>query len=925
MSSQSPQSTDPGGEIWSRSRDSDPNYPAHSPELTITDVIARATSEFADKPAISFHGKTLRFDELDALSNRIANYLLTNHVSPQQRVGLALARSEEMIACLLGIIKAGCAYVPLDPTYPQERLSIMQSDADLAVTIAHKVDNVKWSTNDGAVFWEEIKQEVEGHAATAPDVDISPDHSAYIIFTSGSTGRPKGVDLPHRALANLIDWQLKQPYFKPQARVLQYSSVSFDVSFQEIATTLASGGCLYLINDDERRDPRALINQLIKHKIERLFLPYVALRSLIEIAMVKNQIPDSLREWITAGEQLIVDDTLRTFFSNISGAVLDNQYGPSETHVITAHCLSGGPWQWPKQPPIGTAIQNCSALVLDDNGNQLPIGERGELYLGGRNLAMGYFMRSDQTAKSFVERSIDGDRRRMYQTGDLAFVDENGQIHFCGRLDHQIKIRGHRVEPSDIDEIGKGLEGVAQSFTHLHRSENHEQHLATYFVAAEDTVVDEQAFKDHLAAHLPGYMVPAFVMRLDNIPFTPSGKLDVLALPKPQGAHDPENSAKVNYHSETESQLAGLWSEILNISSVPRDVSYFDLGGDSLNAVKLFLRIEEVFDLDLPLATLARSPSLAKLAMELENANDAEHAKFRSLQILRKGHPDFIPLLLVHSGLGNVLHFEDLAQALDPRQPVYAFQWSGWDGDASETTIEEMASNYKAELYQICPNGPYRVGGHCVGGLIAIELCNQLIADGHAIDGPLLVADGLNVHSSSYLSTEPNSSIERMHEFSKLVDDLNAENVSKTNLASAALPGGIISKIRRVPIFLSLLRTGRNLHKIARIKMALRLRRKVPIGDRSYYCYLAQVGALKVHKSRGYTGNVQYFRSSCVLGQDLGLHGWWNDRFLGFKELCEGGFSYEILGGDHRDVVQHQMLIEFVRDSLPPKPIQPND
>ena len=313
----------------------------------------------------------------------------------------------------------------------------------------------------------------------------------FIVFTSGSTGRPKGVELPHRAIANLVEWQLARRSFRPAARLLQYSSISFDVSLQEIASTLASGGHLFMVPDEQRRDARQLLQLLDEHRIQRLFLPFVALRSLVEVARHGHGLPDSLTEVITAGEQLRVDDALREVFAARPGITLDNQYGPSETHVITAHLLEGDPRAWPDLPPIGTAITGCEVLLLDDHQQPVADGDVGEMYLGGRNLAHGYIGRPDLTAERFVNIANGHGEGRYYRSGDLARTDSAGELHFQGRADHQVKIRGHRVEPGEINAVASRMPGVTQCLSHTFHKASGAPFIVTYYVAGDSASVDD--------------------------------------------------------------------------------------------------------------------------------------------------------------------------------------------------------------------------------------------------------------------------------------------------------------------------------------------------------------------------------------------------------------------------------------------------
>lgn len=900
-----------------------------------TNWLYEGFEKYRAEAALCFGDEQLSYDQLDKRSNKVANYLNSHGVERGDRVGLCLDRSTEMIVCLIGILKAGAAYVPLDPNYPRERLEIMREDAQLSLLLAHRSFSDLFEDNTGQVcYWEDITTEIDQCSNINPDLKISPEDVAYVIFTSGSTGRPKGIAMPHRALANLIEWQLERPYFNKEARVIQYSSISFDVSFQEIATTIASGGTLFLIDDEERRDPRVLLDFINEHEIERLFIPFVALRSLVEVANTQNRLPTTLKEVITAGEQLRVDDGLRSFFSELPEAILENQYGPSETHVISAYLLDEDPEKWSDLPPIGKAIKNNSIYIMDKDRNVVPDGEQGELYLSGINVAHGYLGREDLTKESFINKYDSlGNRQILYKTGDLGFINEEGDVEFLGRADHQIKVRGYRIEPGEINSVGAEYPGIAQCLTHTVDGEGQSTKLVTYYITQDDADVKEVEFKTYLKETLPEYMVPAYIMELDDIPYTPSGKVDLKSLPEPdkQLAEDWEER-DVTYQTKVEIELAEIWCNLLDLEAAPRKVSFFDLGGDSLNAVTLFMKIEERFGKYLPLSTLTQAPTLKELAKVIDGSNkDLDLSRFRSLQLIQQGSLDKAPLFLVHGGAGNVLMFKDLAKGLPDDQPVYAFQWSGWDGYKGEDDIIEMARFYKNELREAWPTGPYRLGGHCIGGIIAIEIAKLLRAEGAEVLDPIMVSDSPNLHATSYRAEEPESSESDAEKFEAFVEELD-QQIAENGGSSSRLRSqkkneqGNDYSVRRFPLlakyvpFYSVL--GGLYFKIQdkvqlmRIHLLKNLSLKIPVKDRKRYCSLSQLSATKKHHKTVHDGDVLYFKSEVVRGQKMGLQGWWKDPFFGFEELCSGTFDAHVIGGGHDDLLSKNRTHQIIRKRM---------
>jgi thioesterase domain-containing protein/acyl carrier protein len=677
------------------------------------------------------------------------------------------------------------------------------------------------------------------------------------------------------------------------------------VSFQEVATTLASGGELIMVRDSDRRDPRLLLGTLRERRVQRLFLPFVALRSLVEVARQADGLPSELTEIITAGEQLRVDDVMREVFGRSPGLTLDNQYGPSETHVITAHLLDGDPNSWPDLPPIGRPLTNCTAEVLDDDHHPVARGSVGEIHLGGINLAHGYLGRPDLTEQAFVVHGNGAHSRRLYRTGDLGFVDEHGDIHYQGRVDHQVKVRGHRIEPGEINAVASRLDGVAQCLTHAFHRPNGAAYLVTYFTKTDgDVDVDSARLREHLRQQLPEYMVPSFVIELEQIDLGPSGKADLRAMPDPRtsGTFPP-----AVYDTETERRLAAIWNDVLDFPNIPADANFFDLGGDSLAAVTLFLRISEEFDDQVGL----------------------QDNKFRSLQLLQEGRPDVPPLFLVHGGGGNVLIFAELAARLGPDQTVYALQWSGWDGGRGERTVPEMAAAYQREILDVAPVGPYRLGGHCIGGLIAIELAQRMAADGAVIDGPLVVSDAPNLGASSYHREDPRDTPTSHERFEAMAAELldavprglrtdGWRGYSRTPTSTGTVSGPTVRErmralLRRSPRLVRFLKRSHDRIRTGRALAALALGRPVPMQWRLGYCAATLRQAAAVHRPTPWSGDIVYFRTATFEGNEMALEGWWDDVHMGFAELAEGRFDAHVVGGPHNEPLKLAYVADVVR------------
>jgi amino acid adenylation domain-containing protein len=454
------------------------------------DRVARLTP---DAVAVSFGDVAVPYRTLNRRANALARRLQTLGVGPDAVVGICLDRSIELIVGILAVLKAGGAYAPLDPAYPIDRLEYMVRDAAArALLTSRRLTNVP-PVDDAEVIYLDDPGMANDEAEDAPTTSVGLDHLAYVIYTSGSTGRPKGVAMPHRPLSNLIAWQTTVSAIGAGGRTLQFTSPSFDVSFQEIFATLCAGGELVLVSDLTRRDPRALLHLLRERSVARLFLPFVGLQQLAVTGATDADLPD-LREVITAGEQLRITPALAQWFARHPRCTLHNHYGPAEAHVVTAHTLAGAPGDWPTLPPIGVPLPNVEILLLDEQRRPVEPGTPGEIFIGGVCVARGYLNRPELTHERFVPHPLrlesdsgsGGNGSRVYRTGDLGRLLPDGAIEFLGRADDQLKIRGFRVEPGEIETVLLQHAGVRQAAVVAREDSTGTKRLAAYLVPAEE-------------------------------------------------------------------------------------------------------------------------------------------------------------------------------------------------------------------------------------------------------------------------------------------------------------------------------------------------------------------------------------------------------------------------------------------------------
>jgi amino acid adenylation domain-containing protein len=583
----------------------------------IQDLFHEQAMRTPDEVAVVSERECLTYRELDQAANRLAHFLRRHGIGPELVVAIATERSTRMAVAVLAVLKAGAAYLPLDPEYPHERLCFMLEDsrASVVLTEQHLLDRLP-AQSARVICLDTEAESIAYESTTNPETGASSSNLAYVIYTSGSTGRPKAVMMSHRALCNLVMFQLKSS--RASARTLQFASLNFDVSFQEMFSTWCAGATLVLVDEETRREGGALLRLLIEQRVERLFLPVVALQHLAEASEVEDIVPRDLREVITAGEQLKITPSIERLFAKLDGCRLDNHYGPTETHLATMWRLETAAGEWPRLPPIGGPIVNAQVYVLDEHYRLVPPGVVGELYIGGEGLARGYFNRPDQTAERFIPNPFSGETgARMYKTGDLVRHADQGRLAYIGRSDRQVKVRGFRVEVGEIEATLKLHRDVRQSVVTDWENEDGQKVLAAYVVTTADasaTLTSE--LKGLLRDHLPEHMVPAWFIRIDQLPMLPNGKVDRRALPPPDRTVHKDDYRTAR--TPVEEVLCGIWEQVLGREGVLAEDDFFDLGGHSLLATQLMSRVRQSFRIEGPLRLLFEHPTPARLAEVVE-------------------------------------------------------------------------------------------------------------------------------------------------------------------------------------------------------------------------------------------------------------------------------------------------------------------
>ncbi|MEV0455741.1 amino acid adenylation domain-containing protein [Catellatospora methionotrophica] len=550
------------------------------------------------RPAVRWRGRSVTYGELWEQAGRVAAGLAEHGARTGDVVGICARRSADLVGGILGILRAGCAYLPLDSGYPEHRLRYMLDTADAAVLVGHRETAAALAGDRPLVALESLDA-----SAPWPQEMLSPAGDvAYVMFTSGSTGVPKGVMQTHEALANLIRWQLADSAVGEGEVTVQFAPISFDVSFQEIFATLAAGGVLLCLDDEERRDPMLLWRLLSAERVARLYLPFVMLQTLsLFVDELDGDVPP-LREVITAGEQLRCDDRIKQLFAALAGCRLVNQYGPTETHVCTRHLLAADPRSWPLLPPIGTAVDGVRLHVLDADGVPAPAGQAGELHVAGVAVARGYVKQPELTGQRF--RPEPGGTDVMYATGDVVQW-RDGELHYLGRNDDQIKINGIRVEPAEIESMLLAFPGVREAAVVARKEDGGGTRLFG-FVSGDPEVVQTDTIRRDLAASVPAHLVPHRVVALAAMPTTPSGKLDRAALV--DAARHPVDAAGT---ADASGLAAIWWSELQPADRVGGNLR--DAGVDSLAAARVAARIAELFGVHVAIDEVLGAKSLEHL------------------------------------------------------------------------------------------------------------------------------------------------------------------------------------------------------------------------------------------------------------------------------------------------------------------------
>ncbi|AXM89914.1 non-ribosomal peptide synthetase [Anoxybacillus ayderensis G10] len=713
----------------------------HLSAETLPALFEKQVQRVPDATAVVFEDQKLSYAELNKKANQLAHFLISKGVGPERVVALALPRSLEMVIGILAVLKAGGAYLPLDPNYPEDRIAYMMEDAQPMYVIANQQMAVKLPHTPNVehivVDAEHVVGQIGHYPETNPnDADrieaLSPYHMAYIIYTSGSTGKPKGVMIPHQNVVRLFRSTEHWFQFSENDSWTLFHSYAFDFSVWEIWGPFLYGGRLVVVPHHVSRSPKEFLQLLVEQNVTVLNQTPSAFYQLMQADRENSEWSKqlSLRFVIFGGEALELS-RLEDWYERHpeNQPKLINMYGITETTVHVSYIeLDRTILSLKGNSLIGCSIPDLEVYVLDDQLQPVPPGVIGEMYVAGAGLARGYLGRPDLTAERFIANPFGPPGSRMYRTGDLAKWRVDGTLDYIGRADHQVKIRGYRIELGEIEAVLAKHPQIAQVAVIVREDQPGDKRLVAYIVPAKDAVFESSELRKYVAASLPDYMIPSAFVMIEALPLTPNGKLDRKALPMPDLAIEVNGRGP---RTPQEEMLCDLFMEILRLPRVGIDDGFFELGGHSLLAVQLMSRIRETFGVELSIGDLFEAPTVAGLAEKLEMGSS--HNALDILLPLRASGTE-PPLFCVHPAGGLSWCYAGLMTSIGTEYPIYGLQARGIaKAERLPETLDEMAADYIEQMKAVQPKGPYYLLGWSLGGNVVHAMATQLQQQGDEI------------------------------------------------------------------------------------------------------------------------------------------------------------------------------------------------
>lgn len=826
----------------------------------------RMVEKYPENLAVQNAKSSLSYKELNNEANRVAHALAAQGVIPGDLVGLCLNRDLNMLISILGIMKAGAGYVPLDPSFPQERLNYMVGSSKPKLLVTDSVLRKRFP-DDRSILIEAILEDsslsIQNPKLTSPE-----DTTAYVIYTSGSTGQPKGVEVSHKALSNFLISMSKTPGITPSDKLLAVTTLSFDIATLELYLPLITGASLYLAGSYDVIDGKALRSIIDDHHISFMQATPSTWRLLLSAGWNGHK----NFKVLCGGEPFPKDLALKLI--SICGSVW-NMYGPTETTVwSTCHRLENNL----EFVSIGRPIDNTYTYILDEGLNLNPVGVSGQLYIGGLGLAKGYFKQPDLTSEKFIPNPfVPGEK--MYATGDFARFNHEGELECLGRQDGQVKIRGYRIELGEIESAISKIPSIKANAVITQEVRPGDVRIIAFLVLSPNYQLQEPILRNSLLQVLPKYMIPSHFVVLKSLPQTLNGKIDKKSLiglytEVNTSSADTKDVSFVESSSGPEAEIRQMWQSILNISAIRDADNFFNIGGNSLLAVQLFSQISKRFKQNLPLSLLLGASdfkSFVQSIIPLVQSQAVITEGFLSLVPIKvEGSKN--PVFAFHGVGGNVLNYVSLIPAFGPDRPLIGVQSLGLNQNIENITLEEMASAYIKEIQMHQPHGPYFLVGGSMGGVIAFEVAQQLMKKGESIErivmfdtfGPRSNMKAFNIKEKSFF--------EKLKSFMSYRKQVLFHRFKSNVLKMLGIT---------LPIELLLFEVEQNNYK-----------------------------ALWNYKPLSYSGDIHIIRAK------LTTSGWYSDPSMGWGPIVKGQIKTYQISGSHSDFIESPELSKVLSGLL---------
>ena len=860
-------------------------------EQSVVDQFEQQVAIHGDRLAIKTHSHALTYSELNSLANRTAHAIGSRTGPEPGRVALLFEPGAALFAAILGVLKSGQAYVPLDPYYPPVRNDFILNDAE---PLAILTDGEHLAlANQLAAGRHEVINTADLVVAPCEDnlgLNIAPDALGYIIYTSGSTGQPKGVLQTHRNLLHYIRSYTQKLQISPHDRLSLLLSPSFSASLMDIFGALLNGASLHSYNLRET-GLTGLPDWLNGEAITVYHSVPTLLRHLVNILPAPGSLP-SIRIVDLGGEPVYKRDVELFQHHFPPQCILVNHLACTEVSVIAQYSIDRNTTLSGSVVPVGHPAPGMEVLVVDEGGEPLPPGQLGELVIRSKYLSPGYWKRPELTQAAF-QSGPPGSAERLYRTGDLGVIRPDGLVEHCGRLDHRVKVRGYTVEVAEIENALLALPGIKEAVATAQTDPHGDQRLTAYLVTETEFAPEIGYLRKILTERLPAYMVPAAFVTLPELPLTPSGKVDRAALPPVTEVQPEPETEFAEPRDALERQLQEFWQEALGITEIGIHDNFFALGGHSLLAAQVFARIEECLNIRLPLAVLFEAPTIAEMAQVLRRGDT--RPRTASLVALNPAG-DKPPLFFAHPASGDVFCYAPFLKYLGPEQPVYGFRAPGLNGGPMPGTIQELAAHYVTELRAAQPNGPWYLAGYSAGGVIAYEMAQQIVAQGEKV-GLVAIVD-LAAPRSGYRNPWQLLKPRFAYYFLRELPYGLIYFFAKTGKERRKTLGRVVPKLRRCLRLLFGAQTA-EVKEASPVTDEETLDAHTPAWDQ---VNAAVRHAVKNYVPQPYPGRVILFRSRRQ--RTISSH----DPNMGWDKLARGGFEVVVIPGDHVHLLYEPFL-----------------